>query len=129
MKTRHIIFIFLIIVIIGIVISTLYNADTYSDFKTAKASPGKEFQISGSLDKSHKVIEDSINLIFTFYLKDRNSDVEKVIYHGSKPKDFEKISQIIISGKYSENQFNADKLMLKCPSKYSKNTDTIFSSK
>lgn len=129
MKTSHIIFIFLIVAIIGIVITTLYNADTYSDFKTAKASPHKEFQISGTLDKKQGVTEDSVNLIFSFYLEDRNNDVEKVIYHGSKPKDFEKITQIIVTGKYSENTFNADKLLLKCPSKYSKNTDTVFNSK
>lgn len=129
MKTTHIILIFLIVAVIGIVISTLYNADTYSDFKTAKLSPGKEFQISGTLDKGKSVIEDSVNLIFTFYLVDRNNEIEKVIYHGSKPKDFEKITQIIVTGKYSDKTFNADKLMLKCPSKYSKNSDTVFNSK
>jgi cytochrome c-type biogenesis protein CcmE len=48
-----------------------------------------------------------------------NAGIEtKVTYNGSKPQDFERSEQIVITGKYQGNQFYADKILMKCPSKY-----------
>ena len=56
--------------------------------------------------------------IFGFYMMDNNGSEKKVLYNGTKPQDFEKSEQIVLIGKMQGNNFHANDILMKCPSKY-----------
>jgi cytochrome c-type biogenesis protein CcmE len=41
-----------------------------------------------------------------------------VIYDGTKPGNFDQATSVVCVGKYETDAFYADKLLIKCPSKY-----------
>ena len=57
---------------------------------------------------------------FVFGLREENdpSKVLTVKYHGTKPDQFDEAVHIVAIGKYDGSCFQADKLLIKCPSKY-----------
>lgn len=77
-------------------------------------------QVKGLLDKTapapHMEGED-----FVFTLQDPDTgSVMPVRYHGTKPDQFEEAFHIVAIGKYQDGEFRANKLLIKCPSKYEK---------
>jgi cytochrome c-type biogenesis protein CcmE len=117
------------VVIIGVVLSLIYDTDTYSDFNTAWKHPNRQFQIIGVLDTSYPIVYDSkINTdMFSFYMKDKNERLEKVWYKGSKPQDFELSEKVVIIGNSQDSVFYATSMLLKCPSKYNNDKPFEFS--
>ena len=120
MKKTHIIAVVFIVVAMGAIISTVYNADTYSSFSEALEHPGREFHIIGQLNRQKPIEEKLLEnaLVMTFYMTDSQGDESQVVYYGSKPQDFEKSDQVVLIGKYLDDRFVASSLLLKCPSKY-----------
>lgn len=51
-------------------------------------------------------------------LVDTNRIAQRVIYFNPKPQDFDKSEQVVITGAMRNDIFVADKILLKCPSKY-----------
>ncbi|MBW6497755.1 MAG: cytochrome c maturation protein CcmE [Bacteroidales bacterium] len=133
MKKTHIIALIFIVVAIGAIISTVYNADTYASFEEARKHPGREFHIIGELLKD-KPIEERVvgnSLLLTFFMTDNQGGESMVHYQGARPQDFEKSDQVVLIGKFEGEQFIATSLLLKCPSKYNPDDlemgDTTFS--
>jgi cytochrome c-type biogenesis protein CcmE len=120
MKTLHIALIICIVVAVGIIISTVTNTGTYSDFVTAKNNPGKELHIIGKLDKKAKIEYNARKNAnsFTFTMIDNKGEKCVVVYNDNKPQDFEKSEQVVIIGTMVQDTFVARSLLLKCPSKY-----------
>ena len=53
------------------------------------------------------------------YSKKKFLTIKKVLYHGTKPQDFERSEQIVLVGKMKEEgDFQASSILMKCPSKY-----------
>jgi cytochrome c-type biogenesis protein CcmE len=130
MKTSHIIILIILIAAIAVVITTVYSGDTYSDFNEAKANPGREVQIIGTRAGTDSTASDSIPaLTFSFEMKDDKGTIARVVYEGSKPRDFEKLQQIVIIGKWENDHFRASSLLLKCPSKYKADKPESFGEK
>lgn len=120
MKKSHIIAIVIIAVAIGAILSTVADSSTYASFTLATQNPGKEFHVVGKLEKDSALIynpKENVNL-FTFYIKDNEGIVKKVLYHGTKPQDFERSEQIVLVGKIKDDGFQASSILMKCPSKY-----------
>ena len=120
MKKTHIIAIIVIAVSIGAIISTVSDAATYADFATAEKFPGKEFQVVGQLNKDKEIKykpEEDANS-FQFYMVDNHGLEYLVKFNGAKPQDFERSEQVVITGTIREELFLADKILMKCPSKY-----------
>lgn len=120
MKTIHIILIIGLVVTVAVVLTTLTDASTYSDFGTAMKKPGKELHIIGVLNKK-KPLEYDAKVdanYFAFYLIDEKGIEKKVVYHSTKPQDFEKSDKVVVIGSIKGNDFVATSLLLKCPSKY-----------
>ncbi len=129
MKTTHIILLLVIAVAIGVIISTSGDASKYVSFEEAKA-----ISLDNADEKVHvvgKLKKDAMgNIIgmsyqpsvdpnyFEFLIIDNNNKEERVVYLSPKPQDFEKSEQIVIIGSYKGNAFKADKILMKCPSKY-----------
>ncbi len=120
MKRTHIFGLIFIVIAIGVIISTVYNADTYASFSEARLHPGREFHIIGELNRSMPIeerVQDN-TLTLTFHLIDREGDEAEVLYFGQKPQDFEQSDEVVLIGRYEQERFVASSLLLKCPSKY-----------
>jgi cytochrome c-type biogenesis protein CcmE len=120
MKKIHIVGIIVIAVAIGVIFTSLKNTATYADFNEALANPDKEYHVVGKLNKNQPLIYDpKINPDeFIFTLIDNKGIEKRVVLHKSKPQDFERSEQIVIIGKMHGEEFHANDILMKCPSKY-----------
>ena len=129
MKKSHIIGIIVIALAIGIIMSSAGDASTYVSFGEAieRAEDGNatKVHVVGRLKKDaqgHIVGMNYDPLVdpnyFTFTLVDTNRVEQQVVYFNPKPQDFERSEQVVITGNMQNNVFVADKILLKCPSKY-----------
>ncbi|MCE3259373.1 MAG: cytochrome c maturation protein CcmE [Bacteroidetes bacterium] len=120
MKKLHIIGIIVIAVAIGVIFVSLKNTSTYADFTEAIANPGTEYHVVGKLDKNQpQVYDPRVNADeFMFTLIDNKGIAKPVVLHKSKPQDFEKSEQIVLIGKMHGDEFHANDILMKCPSKY-----------
>jgi len=121
MKTIHIILILVVVLAVGVVVSTLSDSGAYVSFAEAAEHPGKEVHVIGTLSPGKDLIYDAaVNPNeFTFYMLDQEGKERKVVYHNAKPQDFEKSENVVIIGSMqNDSVFEASSLLLKCPSKY-----------
>src|ERR1700761_2794569 len=119
MKKSSILGIIVIAIAIAVIICTYSNSSTYGSFKEAKAS-NTELHIVGHLNKQKQLFYDATKdaNYFSFYMKDNKGEECKVVFTGSKPQDFERSEQIVLTGQMRGNEFHASKILMKCPSKY-----------
>jgi len=130
MKKSHIFGILIIAVAITIIISTAGDASSYVNFTEAKemAINGKTSMIHvvGVLKKDEVGNIVGINasedkLSFSFIMVD-DKGVEQTVFHNEPiPTDFTKSEQVVVVGNFKAETFVADKILLKCPSKYQEN--------
>ena len=129
MKKTHIFALIIIAIAAGIILSTAGDASTYVDFKQAE-----ELALNGDNGSIHvvgKLKKDNSGHIlgmqyqpeldpnyFAFTLQDNNNREQKVIYLSPKPQDFDKSEQVVVIGRMEKDHFAAEKILLKCPSKY-----------
>jgi len=121
MKKSSIAGIIIIALAIGIIISTYADSSTYGSFTDAKETES-ELHVVGQLNKEKELFynpQQDANY-FAFYMKDNKGLECKVVFNGSKPQDFERSEQIVLTGKMVGNEFHASKILMKCPSKYTK---------
>jgi cytochrome c-type biogenesis protein CcmE len=123
MKKSSIIGLIIIGIAIAAIVSMYGDASTYENFEVAKENPGKEYHVVGTLNKDkEKYYNPQKNAnYFTFYLRDQKGEECKVIYHNPEPPDFDRSEQIVIVGSMEGENFEASKILLKCPSKYTDN--------
>lgn len=128
MKKTHIVAIVIIAVSIGVILSTIADSSTYASFSTAMASPGTELHVVGVLDKAKEMSYDpEVNAnLFRFHMIDKEGNKCEVLFNGSKPQDFERSEQIVLTGKYANDHFEASKILMKCPSKYNNGKNSEF---
>jgi cytochrome c-type biogenesis protein CcmE len=136
MKISHIIGIIVIGIAILIIVSTAGDASTYMDFSEARS-----LALDGNKSKIHVVgqlkkdtsgeivgIEKSADMLsFAFVMLDQNGKEQKVIYNEPMPADFMKSEQVVVIGSYRNDTFLADKILMKCPSKYQEETVAVGS--
>jgi len=127
MKKIHIIGIVVIALAIGVIASSLGDSSTYANFEEAFSNPNHEFHVVGKLVKEKETIYDPETNpdLFTFYMNDNKGVERKVVLHKSKPQDFERSEQIVLIGKAEGNDFHANNILMKCPSKYNDGTAEI----
>jgi len=120
MKKIHILGIIVIAVAIGVIFTSLQSSATYSDFAEATANPDIEYHVVGKLNKTIPVQYDpKINADECSFMMVDNKGIEKkVVLHKSVPQDFQKSEQIVLIGKMQGNEFHANEILMKCPSKY-----------
>ena len=123
MKTSYIIAIVLVAVLIGIVISMYGSTTEYATVTVAAQNPGKMYHVKGHLDRTKPQVYDELKdpNYFEFYLKDSLSNSVKVIYRNPRPQDFERSENVVVKGKMKGDAFEANAILLKCPSKYNEN--------
>ncbi|HEY1005779.1 MAG TPA: cytochrome c maturation protein CcmE [Sphingobacteriaceae bacterium] len=121
MKRSSIIGIIIIAIAIGVIISTYTDSSTYGTFSDAQETR-TELHVVGQLNKQKTLVynpQQDANY-FAFFMKDNAGKECRVVFKGSKPQDFERSEQIVLTGKMVGNEFHASKILMKCPSKYTK---------
>lgn len=88
----------------------------YVTFAQAKSAKGV-VQVKGNLTSSQIVRMEQVRAI-AFAVRDDAGEEVMVTYKGVKPAGMEQASNVVVVGKYNEGQFIADRLLVKCPSKY-----------
>jgi len=92
------------------------NLTPYVSFEKARRSRDA-VQVAGSLvPGSDRYDEASSRLIFA--ITDEGGDTLQVAYKGLKPGNFNEATQIVAIGRYRGDRLEAEKLLVKCPSKY-----------
>lgn len=121
MKKTHIFIVVAIAAILGLmIVSLMGESRTYASFALAAKHPNKSFDIVGKLDTTQAIIYDAkVNSDeFSFYMFDEDNQNLKVIVSKPKPQDFERSTQVVVSGKIDGDVFRASSILMKCPSKY-----------
>jgi cytochrome c-type biogenesis protein CcmE len=127
MKKSHIIALVVIAVAIAIIMTTTQEASSYVTFDQAAqmASTGnhKSIHVVGVLKKDDggRIIgmeKGADMLSFSFTLVDDAGKEQKVYYNEPMPPDFTKSEKVVVIGHYQADIFIAEKILLKCPSKY-----------
>ncbi|MCE5198931.1 MAG: cytochrome c maturation protein CcmE [Armatimonadota bacterium] len=85
-----------------------------AELKTAGDGP---VQFVGSIVQgSSRYSDSSDELLFT--LKDKQGKAVHIFYKGVKPSGFDSASQAVVRGEYRGNGFDAEQVLVKCPSRY-----------
>lgn len=127
MKTTHIIIIVVIAVAIGIIITSAGDSSTYVNFDQAH-----EMSLTGNKTSIHVVGElkkdgdgkvtgitpGADKVSFSFVMIDDNGKEQLVQHNQPMPADFTRSEKVVVIGRYQDDSFIADKILLKCPSKY-----------
>jgi len=127
MKKWHILGVIVIAVSVLILISTAGDASSYVTFDEAQglaqAGNPNKIHVVGQLkrDNSGQIVgikPSNDKLSFSFIMVDEIQHEQTVFYKEPMPPDFLRSEQVVVIGAYKENVFVADKILLKCPSKY-----------
>ncbi len=89
---------------------------SYVSFGEARAANSK-VQVMGEI-LSSGAIYDPESGSFSFFITDETGDKMRVVYGGTKPGNFDQATSVLCIGKYENDAFHANKLLVKCPSKY-----------
>lgn len=86
-------------------------------YDRAQQHDGK-LQIKGTPVKTEFSYDDD-SQEFSFFLIDDNGQKFNVRYNGVKPGNYDQANEVIVIGRYDEAGYiRADRLLVKCPSKY-----------
>ncbi|HAW19450.1 MAG TPA: cytochrome C biogenesis protein [Flavobacteriales bacterium] len=120
MKKSHIALIIVIAILIGAMVTAINDSSSYADFSEAFSEPSGEFHVVGKLNRDRQMIYDPVSNPdeFIFYMTDIKNEEKKVVLHKSKPQDFERSEQIVLIGSAQGDEFHANDILMKCPSKY-----------
>jgi len=88
----------------------------YISFGEARRATGL-VQVNGQIADKDYVIKPQEQYL-RFNLKDQKGEVMPVVYHGVIPGNFDQATMVVAIGRYKGDRFEADQLLVKCPSKY-----------
>lgn len=92
------------------------NLTPYVNFEEAMQSQSK-VQIAGKLVQNSSAYHEATQeLVFSIF--DESDQSMKIRYKGVKPSNFEEATQVVAVGSWNGEDFDADQLLVKCPSKY-----------
>ncbi len=113
------------------IVSTAGDASSYVTFTDAHDMALKgnntKIHVVGELKKSESgeilgLQTSADKLSFTFTMVDENGMEQVVFYNEPMPADFTRSEQVVVIGSFKNESFVADKILMKCPSKYQEET-------
>jgi len=95
------------------------GAGKYGSFDQAMKS-GEKMHVVGKWVNRTNADYDVTQELFAFDLQDTTGNTQRVHFYDPKPGDLEDAERIVIEGRYHKEHksFVADKIFMKCPSKY-----------
>jgi len=120
MKKTHIVLLILVAAAMSVIVMSFGEFSTYETFASAAKEPGKQYHVIGYLEKDREMSYDPLKdpNHFSFYVKDKGGNVNKVVFNGAKPTDIEKSENVVMTGFIRDDVFYCSKIQMKCPSKY-----------
>jgi cytochrome c-type biogenesis protein CcmE len=112
--------------IVGIAVIILAGVAGFSAFR-GSLTPYVDFAEARQLDRACQVMGevDKANVhynlqtgILHFTIIDDDGATLPVVYKGVKPGNFDQAKSVVCNGKVVDGTFEADRLLVKCPSKY-----------
>jgi len=88
----------------------------YIGFTEARSASGL-VQVNGKLADKDYILKPEEQFL-RFNLKDEHGDVMPVEYRGVIPGNFDQATSVVAIGRYRTDHFEAEQLLVKCPSKY-----------
>ena len=92
------------------------NLTPYVSFQQAR-STGDAVQVAGKLVQGSDSF-DAASSRLIFSIQDDRGDTMRVAYKGLKPGNFNEATQVVAIGRFHGGVLEAEKLLVKCPSKY-----------
>ena len=91
----------------------------YVSYEEAKSAE-RLVQVAGGLEKGSSLYRAEEEALYFTILEPETKKTLRVRYHGVKPGNFEDAISVVAIGHYDRGreEFAADKLLVKCPSKY-----------
>jgi cytochrome c-type biogenesis protein CcmE len=116
MKTKYVIGTIIIIAFIIFAGLTLRKSLTpYVSLADAKKTQST-VQVKGvRVNNGHFDMEEET---FNFKMADDKGEEFNVVYKGVKPSNFEQATEVVAIGRFQNGTFQAEQLLVKCPSKY-----------
>jgi cytochrome c-type biogenesis protein CcmE len=107
----------LLVAAVGVGVTSFKKTMTpYISFSEARHASGL-VQVNGKLaDKNYVLKRDEQYL--EFKLRDTKDEVMPVVYRGVIPGNFDQAVSVVAIGRYRGDHFEAEDLLVKCPSKY-----------
>jgi cytochrome c-type biogenesis protein CcmE len=102
------------------------NLTPYVNFQQAK-STSDAVQVAGKLLKGSDSF-DPANSRLLFTLVDDQGETMRVAYKGLRPGNFEEATQVVAIGRFRGGELEAEKLLVKCPSKYQGTEEKAYAS-
>lgn len=111
---------------VGIAIITaflIYSGITFTNALNPYVTFGQAKGVKGTVQVRGILVEDKVTTLengqkIMFRLRDEAGTEADVIYKGLRPDGLEQATGIVAIGKMNSGQFLAEKLLVKCPSKY-----------
>ncbi|MDZ7771852.1 MAG: cytochrome c maturation protein CcmE [Balneolaceae bacterium] len=106
--------------IVGFTSLLMYNfgnsISTYVNFQQAQDMEGAH--VVGTWEDSRDYGFSMEEKQFSFYMKDEEGNVRRVVYPKPKPNNFEQADRLVVIGSMQNGVFYANDMLMKCPSKY-----------
>lgn len=90
----------------------------YMYFAEAEASGGHA-HVVGYWVQTETAQYNAEDNLFVFHMQDEEGTVRKVHYRNTKPASFENAEKLVVEGYLNGDIFEAEHILMKCPSKYS----------
>lgn len=113
--------------IIGVIVILIFGGFAFYSFSSSlspyvtldeAAKASGQVQVLGTIVEEKEISFDLETDRLEFYLVDEEGTVTAVSYSGPRPDNLEESENIVIVGQYINGIFHAEKLLVKCPSKY-----------
>jgi cytochrome c-type biogenesis protein CcmE len=120
MKSYYIIAVIVVAAFVVLGAASLKSSMTpyVTSFKEVQASSKDKIQVPGEVVKSKGSTFDQKLGAFVFTIVDEGGREMKVVYRGVKPGNFDQADKVVAIGQYRDGAFQAEQLLVKCPSKY-----------
>ena len=89
----------------------------YMNFEEAAESGARAHVVGEWVKDQHFDYDPNLNE-FSFMMKDSGGAVMQVLYRNPKPANFEDAESVVVEGKMNGEVFEAEHILVKCPSKY-----------
>ena len=83
----------------------------------SEAMIGRTVRVSGKVD-AETIAFNNKDLMLSFEIFDENGERLPVVFNGPKPDQMREGAEAIVEGQFDGQQFTAQTLLLKCPSRY-----------
>lgn len=130
MKKTEIILVLVLAIVASIIVLTFASSNENVTFAEAKNHVDDRVKIIGTFDKASGVVYNPLeNPNRTiFYITDKVGEKQKIelIHKDGKPMGLEQSESVTLEGKWgNDNQFHADYVLMKCPSKYNEQQHSL----